>query len=151
MERSAKPAPCHSYVRKRTDSRNSVRLNGPLVSVLIIEDDPSIATLIESVCKVSFLACERVRDGSAAIDRLRSTRYEAVILDLMIPRFNGFEVLAFLRAEQPHMLRRVIIITAMSAKTLAAFDASEVCCLLHKPFDVADLQDALTRATSIEQ
>src|ERR1051326_3582606 len=120
-----------------------------LVCILIVEDDPSIATLVSSICKHRGWDCHMVSDGDAAMGLLRRHRYEAIVLDLMMPRANGFEVIAFLRAEQPAMLPRVVVITAASATTLASFNEKQVGALLHKPFELVDLQEALDRAVSI--
>lgn len=121
------------------------------VSILIIEDDPSIATFLASICKHRGWDCHTVSDGNAAMSLLRRHHYQAVVLDLMMPRSNGFEVIAYLRAEQPEMLHRVIVITAASAKTLESFDEKQVGALLHKPFELGDLQEALDKAVSIEE
>ena len=73
------------------------------------------------------------RRGVAAIASLRRTRYEAVVLDLMLPRCNGFEVLAYMRAERPAMLKRVVVITAAT------------------PMAIEDLQMAIESALSVEE
>lgn len=121
------------------------------MSVLIVENDPSIATLIASICKYRGWNCESVPDGDAAVARLRRNRYSAIVLDLMLPRRNGFEVLAFLRAERRAPLKRVVVITAAEPRTLQAFDSSEIGAMLRKPFEIDDLQIAIEGALSVEE
>ena len=121
------------------------------MSVLIVEDDPSIATLIASICRYRGWTCDVVPDGAAAIPHLHRGRYGAIVLDLMLPRYNAFEVLTFLRAEKRDLLKRVIVITAASPVMLEAFDVTDVCTLIRKPFEIDDLQDAIERVLSVEE
>ena len=124
--------------------------NGGL-DILIIEDDAAIAVLVTAICSHKRWNCVTVSDGLAGIAELRRRSYDAIVLDLMLPRSNGFEVIAFLRAERPQLLKRVVIITAASPKTLEAFDASRVRALLTKPFDMTEFLAALDAAVSVEQ
>jgi len=109
--------------------------------VLVVEDDPAIGTLVETVLARRGFECETITDGNAAIHRLRTCSYDAVLLDLMLPGAFGFDVLRFLDAERPGMSKRVIVMTAASAATLRDFDASRIGGLLRKPFDIQSLID----------
>lgn len=121
------------------------------LDILIIEDDAAIAVLVTAICSHKRWNCVTVSDGTAGIAELRRKNYDAIVLDLMLPRQNGFEVIAYLRAERPQLLKRVVIITAASPKTLEAFDATRVGALLQKPFDMAEFLAALDAAVSVEQ
>jgi len=107
--------------------------------------------LIASICKYRGWDCDTVPDGLAAISMLRRGRYGAIVLDLMLPQCNGFEVLAYLRGERRAFLKRVIVITSAAPSTLDAFDASALGALIRKPFEISDLQDAIEKALSIEE
>jgi DNA-binding response OmpR family regulator len=121
-----------------------------LKTILVVEDDPPIADLISSLCHTREWTCDFAPDGDAAINKLRRGDYAAVVLDLMLPRRNGFDVVAFLRAERPSMLKRVVVVTAATPLTLAGFDAAPLGGLLHKPFDITELLDVLERCLSTE-
>lgn len=85
---------------------------------------------------------ESVADGAEALTLLRNGCYDALILDLMLPRQNGFEILRDLKNTQPEILKRTIVLTAVSESTLRDFDDGHlVRKVMHKPFEI----DALTR------
>jgi two-component system OmpR family response regulator len=115
--------------------------------VLIVDDDPCVRSLLVALVTRDGLPHETACDGAEAIARLRRRDYSAVVLDLMLPERNGFEVLRFLKAEGPHMLERVVVITAAAESTLRYFDdRRHVAAVLRKPFDIVDLLDAVRRA-----
>ena len=112
--------------------------------VLLIDDDPAVRSLLAAVLNHDGISSERAQDGVEAIARLRRRDYDAIVLDLMLPEMNGFDVLRFLKAERAHLLSRVVVITAASESTLRHFhDRALVHALLRKPFDIAELSAAV--------
>ena len=116
-------------------------------NVLLIDDDEPICTLITALCSRMGLTVECAADGVEGVSLLRRHTYDAVLLDLMLPKQNGFEVLREMRSHAPQMLQRTIIITAASDATLKDFDGGGTLALLRKPFDIDDLCDALVSCT----
>ena len=113
---------------------NSTRLR-----VLIVDDDSAIRELIATLLKHSGIDAEMVADGDAALRNIRYGQYDAIILDLMLPGTNGFEVLRDIKTNWPSMLPRVVVVTAASERTLGDFDRSGIRKLLRKPFDINEL------------
>lgn len=120
-----------------------------MATVLLVDDDESIALLIEVLCGRMAVSVDHARDGEIAVSRLRARRYDAVLLDLMLPTLNGFEVLREMRSFAPAMLARTIVITAASDATLRDFDGGGTHALLRKPFDIDELRDALASCLGI--
>lgn len=116
-------------------------------TVLVIEDDDAIRVLISALCTRLGLTVEVAADGAEGVALIRRRSYDALLLDLMLPKVNGFEVLREVRAIAPALLARTIIITAVSEATLRDFDGGGTLVLLRKPFDIEDLQDALVACT----
>lgn len=115
--------------------------------VLLIDDDPFVRGLLAAVLGRDGILSDAARDGAEAIAMLRRTDYAAIVLDLFLPERNGFEVLRFLKAERPHLLGRVVILTAASEGTLRHFgDRRHVAAVLRKPFDIAELSAAVKKA-----
>lgn len=109
--------------------------------VLLIDDDAAIRGMITTVLSHDGIRCDTATDGNEAIRKLRCQSYGTILLDLMLPDCNGFEVLRFLKAERPEMLRRVIVLTAVSDATLRDFgDRAHVFDLMRKPFDIHTLR-----------
>lgn len=107
-------------------------------SVLLVEDDDAIRLLIVRLLRRASYDVTEVPDGTAAIRQLQAVPYDAVILDLMMPRANGFEVLAYMRE---HLTPRkcVVIISAAAERTIKMVDPSLVVAVLRKPFDLQEL------------
>jgi two-component system, OmpR family, response regulator AdeR len=79
--------------------------------VLIVEDEPDIADLLEAYLRREQFRTERASDGSSAVKLHRAARPDLVLLDVNLPEFDGFEVLRRIRetAQTP-----VIMLTALS-------------------------------------
>ena len=61
--------------------------------VLIVEDDNSIAELQKDYLELSGFQVEICRDGAKGLDQIRKNKYDLLILDVMLPKINGFEIL----------------------------------------------------------
>ena len=61
--------------------------------VLIVEDDYSIAELQKDYLELSGFQVEICTDGAEGLDEIRKNKYDLLILDVMLPKINGFEIL----------------------------------------------------------
>ena len=106
--------------------------------ILLIEDQPMIAEAVVVALKDAAYAVDWVRDGIAAEAALAQPEYQAVLLDLGLPRRDGLEVLRELR-QQGHTVP-VIIITARDAieDRIAGLDLGADDYVV-KPFDIHEL------------
>jgi DNA-binding response OmpR family regulator len=107
--------------------------------VLVVDDDPAIQQMCIALLRRNGVNTDVVGDGETALQRLRSLEYDAILLDLMLPRTNGFEVIRHLKCSKPDLLNRVIVVTAASERTLRWLDTHDVRTVLRKPFDIHDL------------
>lgn len=80
--------------------------------VLIAEDEPHIVESLSFVLQREGYAVTSVLDGEAALHHLRSDAPDLLILDLMLPRVNGFEVLKAAKSDPALKAIPVIILTA---------------------------------------
>jgi CheY-like chemotaxis protein len=110
------------------------------MNLLLIDDDEAIRTLIHAIFRRNDVVVDSAADGAAALERLRRREYDAILLDLMLPGVNGFEVIRDLKSRNPKLLDRTIVLTAASDRTLRDFtDGRLVRRVMRKPFDVGDL------------
>src|SRR5687767_6916837 len=65
--------------------------------VLIIDDDDELCELVTEYLSVEGFEVESMHDGEAGLERARSGKYDLAILDVMMPKKNGFDVLRELR------------------------------------------------------
>ena len=105
---------------------------------LIVEDDRAILRLVKAVLEREDFVVEGVADGAAAIELLREVSYDLLIVDLLLPKVSGDEVLGFVEKSRPEKLRRVILTTA-SPRQISNDLLNKICRVLAKPFDVDQL------------
>jgi DNA-binding response OmpR family regulator len=79
--------------------------------VLIADDEPNIVTALEFLMKQQGYETRVARDGDEALAEVESFRPDLVLLDVMLPRRNGFEVCQKLRADGWTDLR-IVMLTA---------------------------------------
>jgi two-component system, OmpR family, response regulator len=89
------------------------RADGTPIRVLVVDDEPSLAELLASVLRYEGWEIRTAGDGSGAVRAAREFRPDAVVLDVMLPDFDGLEVLRRVRAELPHVC--VLFLTARDA------------------------------------
>lgn len=81
--------------------------------ILVVEDDPSIAELMEMNFSVAGYLCDVAADGKQALDRVKEQAYDLAILDIMLPEIDGFSLL-------PYMKKAEIPVIYVSAKNQEA-------------------------------
>ena len=121
-------------------------------TALLCEDDTAIREMIRTVLARDGFAVDAVCDGASAITRLEEGSFDLIVLDLMMPGMNGFDIVDFLESHQPGRLKRVLITTAVPAHVAEKLPAS-ICHILPKPFDIDRLleyartcsEDTMTR------
>ena len=80
--------------------------------VLIAEDEPNIVESLSFVLEREGFAVRAVLDGEAALRELRADAPDLLVLDLMLPRMNGFEVLKAVKSDPALAAVPVIVLTA---------------------------------------
>jgi len=80
--------------------------------VLIAEDEPNIVESLSFVLGREGFEVSAVLDGQAALERLRADPPDMLILDVMLPRVNGFEVLKQVKSDPSLRSIPVIVLTA---------------------------------------
>lgn len=71
--------------------------NTSLSSVLIVDDDRELAQMLTEYLTAEGFAITVAHDGNTALNKLAASKYDLVILDVMLPSLNGFDVLRSLR------------------------------------------------------
>ena len=104
------PAPGTSAAAR---SEGLLRADGTPVRVLVVDDEPSLAELLSSVLRYEGWDVRAAGTGAEAVRMAREFRPDAVVLDIMLPDFNGLEVMRRLRAEIPQVC--VLFLTARDA------------------------------------
>jgi DNA-binding response OmpR family regulator len=108
---------------------------------LIVEDDPAIRRLVEKLLSRSSILIDTASDGRTALDKLRGQSYSVLVLDLMVPELNGFEIIDFIKKEQLDL--PVAVVSAVSQQALTKLDLDIVKLVISKPFDVDEFTKAI--------
>ncbi len=110
---------------------------------LIIEDDPKLSALYETVLKQSGYETEIIRRGDEALPRLELVSPALILLDIHLPYVSGKEILQYIRADSRLAPTPVIVLTAdlHVAKSLEE-QADHV---LIKTYGISQLRNLITR------
>jgi two-component system, chemotaxis family, chemotaxis protein CheY len=107
--------------------------------VLVADDDQAIRQLVCTIVKREGLEVDCAADGAEAIDMIRQHDYAVILVDLMMPRVDGFGVIDHLRKHPAELKPVVLVITAYADQKFKEVDPNIVTGVLRKPFEVADL------------
>ena len=126
----------------------------PSERVLVVDDEPAIRALVAKIVERAGLTVDTAHDGAAAIERIESTDYGVVVVDLMMPNVDGYGLIDYLKhreGEKP----TIIVVSAGEGQALRQLDGALVHSIVRKPFDIDVLGDLITAAakarTSMEQ
>lgn len=78
--------------------------------ILLVEDEESLAIGLEYNLTSEGYVVDWAKDGKQALEKFGSKNYELIILDIMLPYFNGFEIAEIIRAKNPQM--PILMLTA---------------------------------------
>ncbi|HEU4889544.1 MAG TPA: response regulator [Thermoanaerobaculia bacterium] len=102
--------------------------------ILIVDDDSSIRTLLRLVAERRGYSVDVAADGVEALRLLSERRYDLAIIDLMMPRVNGYELVDGIRRFEQRPT--IVIATAMTDSLIGLLDAEIVHSIIRKPFDI---------------
>ncbi|MGH2795276.1 MAG: response regulator [Actinomycetota bacterium] len=121
--------------------------------ILIVDDEAPIRALMRATLTMAGHQVTEASGGEEALEKIKKTEFDLVVLDIMMPVTDGYEVLERVNAMPSRANLPVIVVTAkaydsegvMREMTGGAIDH------LSKPFDPADLEVAVARALSASE
>jgi CheY-like chemotaxis protein len=117
---------------------------------LVVDDDDAIRSMLAKVVARIGIPVDTARDGIEAVERIDAGPYDVIVLDLMMPRLDGYGVLRHIRENHPELLDCTIIASAVpETEILRRFDGATF--KVHpKPFDlnvlIEDIRKCVNRA-----
>jgi DNA-binding NtrC family response regulator len=116
-------------------------------TILVVDDEDALRTVLSGELANEGYDVKAAADGDEAIGEVEKTPFDLVLLDIKMPRMNGFEVLKFIK--EKHAKTKVVMLTgfadlknAIESKKLGADD------FVSKPYDLVDLLTTIERVLS---
>ena len=122
---------------KEQMAQSKFKLNGNHATILVVDDDDSIRSLLQQELGEAGYLIEEASNGKEALTRIRQHRPDLVILDVMMPEMNGFDVAAILKNDPKTMDIPIIVLSIVQDK--ARGYRIGVDRYLTKPIDTAEL------------
>ena len=120
--------------------------------ILIVEDDTAIRTLLVAALRREPLEVHTAGDGVVALEQVRAHDFAVILLDLMLPRLNGYEFLeTFDAVLRPGTAPVVLVMTAFDATAVKRVGSLRVQAILHKPFDIERLVEMIRDCALLHQ
>ncbi len=110
--------------------------------VLIVDDEPNIVISLEFLMKKEGYEVSVARDGQEAIERIQADPPDLVVLDVMMPRMNGFQVCETIRKDPSLGDIRILMLTAKGREAEVSKGLSlGADAYMPKPFSTHELVD----------
>ena len=124
-----------------------------MAKVLIIEDDPLISRMYQKIFTFEKYDVEIAKDGQEGLDKARETKPTVILLDVMMPKLNGLQVLEKLKDDNDTKNIPVIILTNLSGQLDAetALSKGAVKYIIkseHEPKEVANIVKEILQAST---
>ena len=114
-----KPIHIEDLVRqlKEQVAQSQLNIKGKAASILIVDDDDSIRSLLHQELSEAGYLIEEAKNGKEAIAMVRKKRPDLILLDIMMPEMNGFDVAAVLKNDPQTMDIPIIVLSIVQDKT----------------------------------
>jgi two-component system OmpR family response regulator len=119
-------------------------------AVLVVEDDPEINELVGAYVQIAGFEYQPALNGTQAVEKARQSRPVLIVLDIMLPDFDGFEVVRRLRSEAGTQGIPIVMLTALDREEYRQRGKSAGAVeYLTKPFDPDRLIEAIKENAAV--
>lgn len=82
--------------------------------ILVVDDEPDFASIVQANLKKEGYEVEVAYDGVEAMEKIKKTAYDAIVLDVMMPEKDGYEVCAELKSDEKYRDIPIVMLTAVA-------------------------------------
>jgi CheY-like chemotaxis protein len=118
--------------------------------ILVVDDDHGVRHLLHSVLTQRGLTVDVASDGNQALQLLGEHQYSVIILDLLMPIANGFDVLRGMDAVEFQAPPVVLVVTGADRRIVDELDAQRIHGIVRKPFDAEELASLVLACAEIK-
>ena len=101
-------------------------------TVLIVEDDASTREALRHVLEGEGCTVDEAVDGEKAVGKLAQNRYDAIVLDIALPKLSGTDVMEYIASTTPRLLESIVVVTGLEAREIRKLFPT-ICETLSKP------------------
>jgi DNA-binding NtrC family response regulator len=112
--------------------------------ILVVEDDAATRRALRAILEQEGCDVELAVDGEKAVGALAQRRYDAIILDLALPRMSGTDVMEYIASTTPEVLSTIVVVTGLEPHEVRNL-FPEICETLSKPVLPARLMSSVRR------
>ena len=116
----------------------------PLPVVLVVEDDVVTRNAMRLVLESAGYEVELAVDGEKAIGCVAQRRYDTIVLDIVLPKLSGTDVMEFIASTSPEMLASIVVVTGLEVREIRKLFPT-VCETLSKPVLPSRLLSSIRR------
>lgn len=100
--------------------------------VLVVEDDAATRAILQRILESEGCEVDLAIDGEKAVGRLANHRYDAIVLDIALPKLSGTDVMEYIASTTPQLLESIVVVTGLEASEVRKLFPS-ICETLSKP------------------
>jgi DNA-binding NtrC family response regulator len=120
------------------------RRDVPQLSILVVDDDQDVCEYLQDFLTSEGFLVTVVNDPTQAMECMRQSEFHVVVLDIMMPKLNGIDLLEQIRHNDDDIA--VIILTGYpSLETATSSIEHDVSAYIRKPFTISEFRDAIQR------
>lgn len=124
----------------------------PKVEILVVEDEDNIAIALNYLLTREGYSQTRVATGAGAVELIRDTKPDLVLLDVMLPEVSGYEICQSVRADPDCENVRILMMTArgsaMERRKGLAMGADG---FISKPFELKELREEVRKILATQR
>ena len=114
------------------------------LNVLVVDDDPDVCEYLQDFLSSEGYSVTVLNDPTRTLDRMKEEEFHVVVLDLMMPKLSGIDLLGKIREVDDDIA--IIILTGYpSLETATSSIEHDVSAYIRKPFSVDEFREAITR------
>jgi DNA-binding NtrC family response regulator len=127
-----------------TPAQDSTEASVSPLTIMVVDDDKDVCEYLQDFLTADGYSVTCVNDPTNALDALREREYHVAVLDLMMPKLSGIDLLEQIRKVDDDIA--IIILTGYpSLETATASIEHEVSAYIRKPFSIDEFREAIAR------
>ena len=118
------------------------------VSVLIVDDEPSVAKTVKIILDAEGFDTEIAFSGDECLKLMEGKSYSVVLLDIMMPKMNGWQVFEEIQKRSPSQKVAFLTVIKYSNAVVGKLEKEGLAGYINKPFENEDLVNRVKAITS---